>query len=79
MGLLADFLGTGDDFAPPQSAFAAAARPAATPAGATALPPWVGVSAAMAESTLPRERVLEILGLQTEPGAQAPCGKRARA
>ena len=76
MGLLADFLGASDNFAPPRSAFAAAARPPQAPLGAKQLHPWVGVSAAMAESTLPRDRVLEILGLQPEPGApkpQEPC------
>jgi hypothetical protein len=59
--LLADLLG-GSGFTPPPSAFAAAAEGA--PAHAA-----VAVSSAVAESTLPRARVLEMLGLRPELGA----------
>jgi len=59
--LLADLLG-GSGFTPLPSAFAAAAEGA--PAHAA-----VPVSSAVAESTLPRARVLEMLGLRPELGA----------
>jgi hypothetical protein len=59
--LLADLLG-GAGFTPPLSVFAAAAEGA--PAHAA-----VAVSSAVAESTLPRARVLEMLGMRPELGA----------
>ncbi|KAK9834166.1 hypothetical protein WJX81_004768 [Elliptochloris bilobata] len=71
MVLLANFLGVGaEDFAPPQSVFAASAAPQQLPQGGKHVLPWAGVNGALAESTLPRDCVLEILGLQPEPGAE---------